>query len=81
MAFASAEGGAGAGEATAALDRLYRQKADARHSYALRLQDGALRWDDAFLRGLATSAVLRCLAVAHYGRGRGDYVETEYPSF
>ena len=31
----------------AALDRLYRQKADARHSYALRLQDGALRWDDA----------------------------------
>ena len=41
----------------------------------------ALRWDDAFLAGLVTSAVLRYLAVAHYGRGRGDYVETEYPSF
>ena len=34
-------------EATAALDRLYLGKIDARHSYALRLQDGALRWDDA----------------------------------
>ena len=25
--------------------------------------------------------VLRYLAVAHYGRGRGDWVETEYPPF
>ena len=33
-------------EATAALDALYRDKIDGRHSYALRLQDGALRWDD-----------------------------------
>ena len=40
-----------------------------------------LRWDDAFLSGLVGSAVLRYLAVAHYGRGRGDWAETEYPSF
>jgi hypothetical protein len=40
-----------------------------------------LRWDNAFLSGLVLSAVLRYLAVAHYGRGRGDWVETEYPDF
>ncbi len=41
----------------------------------------SLRWDDAFLSGLAASALLRYLAVAHYGRGRGDWTETEYPPF
>ena len=41
----------------------------------------SLRWDDAFLGGLVASSLLRYLAVAHYGRGRGDYVETEYPPF
>jgi len=40
-----------------------------------------LRWDDAFLSGLVASALLRYLAIAHYGRGRGDYAETEYPPF
>ena len=40
-----------------------------------------LRWDDAFLSSLVGSAVLRYLAVAHYGRGRGDWAETEYPPF
>ena len=39
----------------------------------------AVRWDDAFLDGLVGSAMLRYLAVAHYGRGRGDWVESEYP--
>jgi Domain of unknown function (DUF3482)/50S ribosome-binding GTPase len=43
--------------------------------------DAALRWEDAFLSGLVGSALLRYLAVAHYGRGRGDWVETEYPTF
>jgi hypothetical protein len=41
----------------------------------------ALRWDDAFLSGLVTSALLRYLAVAHYGRGRGEWAESEYPPF
>ncbi len=40
-----------------------------------------LRWDDAFLQGLVGAALLRYLAVAHFGRGRGDWVETEYPPF
>ncbi len=40
-----------------------------------------LRWDDAFLSGLVASSLLRYLAVAHYGRGRGGFVETEYPPF
>jgi len=40
-----------------------------------------LRWDNAFLSSLVVTAVLRYLAVAHYGRGRGDWVETEYPPF
>jgi hypothetical protein len=39
----------------------------------------AVRWDDAFLDGLVGSAMLRYLAVAHYGRGRGDWVQSEYP--
>jgi len=41
----------------------------------------ALRWDDAFLSRLVGSALLRYLAVAHYGRGRGDWAESEYPPF
>ncbi len=34
-------------EATAALLAVYRDKTDPRHAYRLRLEDGALRWDDA----------------------------------
>lgn len=41
--------------------------------------DASLRWEDAFLDGLVTSALLRYLAVAHYGRGRGAWTEGEYP--
>jgi hypothetical protein len=40
-----------------------------------------VRFSPAFLDGLARSAVLRYLAVAHYGRGRGRYVEGEAPAF
>ncbi len=38
-----------------------------------------LRWSPEFLTGRVTAAVLRYLAVAHFGRGRGDYVQAEYP--
>jgi predicted lipid-binding transport protein (Tim44 family) len=41
--------------------------------------EAAVRWDDAFLDQLVVSALLRYLAVAHYGRGRGDYVASESP--
>jgi hypothetical protein len=40
-----------------------------------------LRWDDAFLSELVVALLLRYLAVAHYGRGRGEWHETEYPPF
>lgn len=40
-----------------------------------------LRWDDTFLAELVVSSLLRYLAVAHYGRGRGEWQETEYPAF
>lgn len=41
----------------------------------------SLRWDDNFLTALAGSLLLRYLAVAHYGRGRGEWRESEYPAF
>jgi hypothetical protein len=36
---------------------------------------------DDFLRTLLVSSVLRYLAVAHFGRGRGNFVESEAPPF
>jgi hypothetical protein len=42
--------------------------------------DGAVRWSPGFLSDRAVAALLRYLAVAHYGRGRGDWVEGEYPA-
>ncbi len=41
--------------------------------------DISIRWTDAFLVGLVKSAILRYLAVAHYGRGRGHWRECEAP--
>ena len=38
-----------------------------------------VRWSAEFLTGRVTGAVLRYLAVAHFGRGRGDFVAGEYP--
>ena len=45
-------------------------------------QDGTyLRWDARFLDGLVAAALLRYLAVAHFGRGRGEWAESEVPPF
>jgi hypothetical protein len=41
----------------------------------------AVRWSEEFLDGLVRSSVLRYLAVAHFGRGRGRWVESEAPPF
>lgn len=41
----------------------------------------AVQFADAFLHTLLVSAVLRYLAVAHFGRGRGNFVEGEAPGF
>ena len=43
-------------------------------------QDGHVRWSAEFLTQRFVAAILRYLAVAHYGRGRGDWVEAEYPA-
>jgi hypothetical protein len=43
-------------------------------------QDGRVRWSAEFLTQRFAAAILRYLAVAHYGRGRGDWVESEYPA-
>jgi hypothetical protein len=40
-----------------------------------------VRWSDEFLEGFFASALLRYLAVAHYGRGRGEWSESEHPAF
>ena len=40
----------------------------------------SMRWSAEFLAGRVTASVLRYLAVAHFGRGRGDFVQAEYPA-
>jgi GTPase SAR1 family protein len=40
-----------------------------------------VRWSSEFFQGLVRSALLRYLAVAHFGRGRGNYSESEHPKF
>jgi GTPase SAR1 family protein len=39
-----------------------------------------VRWADEVLAGLAASALLAYLAVAHFGRGRGEWTESEHPA-
>ena len=41
----------------------------------------SVRWSDAVLEELVAGALLRYLAVAHYGRGRGEWTERGYPDF
>ena len=41
----------------------------------------SVQFADAFLQTLLVGAILRYLAVAHFGRGRGNYVESEAPPF
>ena len=41
----------------------------------------AVRWSEEFVEQLVQSALLRYLAVAHFGRGRGDYAQGEHPAF
>ena len=40
-----------------------------------------VRFADEFLQTLLVSSILRYLAVAHFGRGRGSFVESEAPAF
>ena len=40
-----------------------------------------VQFSDEFLRTLLMTSVLRYLTVAHFGRGRGDFAESEAPAF
>jgi hypothetical protein len=42
-------------------------------------ESGAVGWSAVFLTQRFSAALLRYLAVAHFGRGRGDWVQGEYP--
>jgi hypothetical protein len=39
----------------------------------------AVRWSEEFFLGLVRSSLIRYLAVAHFGRGRGEWEEGEHP--
>jgi hypothetical protein len=41
----------------------------------------SVRWSEEFLDGFFASGLLRYLAVAHYGRGRGEWAAAEHPAF
>lgn len=38
-------------------------------------------WTDAVMNRLVQSSLLTYLAIAHYGRGRGDWAESEHPAY
>jgi hypothetical protein len=42
-------------------------------------KSSSVAWSDAMLNELAITALLGYLAVAHYGRGRGDWTPSEHP--
>jgi hypothetical protein len=43
--------------------------------------EASVRWSEDVLHGLVQAALLQYLAVAHYGRGRGQWRASEYPAF
>ena len=49
------------------------------YNLALDAEQGSVGWSAPFLTERFGAALLRYLAVAHFGRGRGDWVEGEYP--
>jgi len=51
------------------------------HNIIRGAEKGSVGWSPAFLDGLVRSALLRYLAVAHFGRGRGAWAEAEAPAF
>jgi hypothetical protein len=43
-------------------------------------QTNSARWSEEAFAGFVRSALLRYLAVAHFGRGRGEWEESEHPT-
>ena len=72
----------GAGMLTGAVLGAFGGAGIARGFNTLRRKSRTLiRWDGAFLLQQVRAAVLRYLAVAHYGRGRGEWQQRGYPEF
>ncbi|MEP7131292.1 MAG: GTPase domain-containing protein [Sphingomicrobium sp.] len=44
-------------------------------------EKSSVRWSAELLERLTVTALLRYLAVAHFGRGRGEWAEGEHPNF
>ncbi|MBL0142052.1 MAG: DUF3482 domain-containing protein [Betaproteobacteria bacterium] len=51
------------------------------HNLVRGIEGTSVAWSPEFLNGLVRSALLRYLAVAHFGRGRGAYAQAEAPAF
>jgi hypothetical protein len=49
------------------------------YNLALGAEAGTVGWSARFLTQRMSAALLRYLAIAHFGRGRGAWVESEYP--
>ena len=49
------------------------------YNVAIGAEQGTVGWSAPFLTERVKAALLRYLAIAHFGRGRGDWVEGEYP--
>jgi hypothetical protein len=49
------------------------------YNVAIGADQGTIGWSTPFLAERMGAALLRYLAIAHFGRGRGDWVEGEYP--
>ena len=49
------------------------------YNVAIGAEQGTIGWSAPFLTQRVRAALLRYLAVAHFGRGRGDWVEGEHP--
>ncbi|HYC37371.1 MAG TPA: DUF3482 domain-containing protein [Usitatibacter sp.] len=54
--------------------------AAAAYNSAMGLERGAVRWMPALLRERVAAVLLLYLAVAHYGRGRGAWIDEEAPA-
>jgi hypothetical protein len=50
------------------------------YNHARGSEGGRISWSAPFLNQRFAAALLRYLAVAHFGRGRGEWVESEYPA-
>ncbi|GMW07430.1 MAG: hypothetical protein AMXMBFR8_22260 [Nevskiales bacterium] len=49
------------------------------YNLARGVEKSSVRWSADFLTGRVVAAVMRYLAVAHFGRGRGAFAEDEFP--